>query len=75
LFVGLLVWYEISSGSRVFQWAVDEGGSWRGYLSRICVIRCCSDVYASGSVSAHAYFLMWCPALSRASRPLAVSSE
>ena len=66
-----VVWV-IFSGRRLFQWAVDEGGSWRGYFSRIFVSRCWSDVYASGSVSAQAYVLMWCPALSRASRPVAV---
>ncbi len=42
-----VVWV-MSSGRRLFQWAVDERGSWRGYFSRICVIRCWSDVYASG---------------------------
>ena len=62
----------MSSGRRLFHWAVGEGGSWRGYFSCICVIRCWSDVYASGSVSAQAYVLMWCPALRRASRPVAV---
>ena len=36
---------------------MEERGSWRGYISRICVIWCWSDVYASGSVSAHAYVL------------------
>ena len=66
-----VVWV-MSSGRRLFHWAVDEGGSWRGYFSRICVMRCWSDVYASGSVSAQAYVLMWCHALSRASRPVAV---
>ena len=45
----------ISSGSRVFQLVVEERGSWREYLSRICVIRCRSDVCVSGSVSAQAY--------------------
>ena len=50
-----VVWV-MSSGRRLFQWAADEGGSWRGYFSRICVIRCWSDVYAFGSVSAQAYF-------------------
>ncbi len=34
-------------------WAVNERGSWRRYLSRICVIRCWNDVCASGSISAH----------------------
>ncbi len=67
-----VVWV-MSSGRRLFQWVVDEGGSWRGYFSRICVIRCWSVVYASGSVSAQAYVLMWCPDLSRASRPVTVS--
>ena len=62
----------MSSGIRVFQWAAEERGSWRGYFSCICAIRCWSDVYASGSVFAHAYVLMRCPALSRASRPVAV---
>ena len=66
-----VVWV-MSSGRRLFQCAVDEGGSWREYFSRICVMRCWSNVYASGSVSAQAYVLMWCPALSRASRPVAV---
>ena len=61
-----------SSGSRVFQWAVEERGSWRGHISRICVIWYWSDVYASGYVSAQADVLMWCPALSRASKPVAV---
>ena len=62
----------VSSGSRVFQWAMEEIGSWRGYLSRIYVIRCWSDVCASGFVSAHAYVLMCYLALSRASKPVAV---
>ena len=66
-----VVWV-MSSGRRLFQWAVYEGGSWRGYFSRIYVIRCWSAVYASGSVSAQAYVLTWCLALSRASRPVAV---
>ncbi len=67
------VMWVMSSGRELFQWAVAAGGSWRGYFSRICVIRCWSDVYASGPVSAQAYVLMGCPALSRASRPVAVS--
>ena len=66
------VMWVMSRGRRLFQSTVDERGSWLGYFSRICVIRCLSDVYASGSVSAQAYVLMWCPALSRASRPVAV---
>ena len=28
----------VSSGSRVFQWSVEERGSCRGYLSRICIL-------------------------------------
>jgi L-asparagine transporter-like permease len=48
-----------SSGSRVFQWAVEERGRWRGYLSRICVIHCWSNVCVSGFISAQAYVLMW----------------
>ncbi len=68
------VMWVMSSGRELFQWAVAAGDSWRGYFSRICVIRCWSDVYASGSVSAQAYVLMWCPALSRAFRPVAVPS-
>ncbi len=66
-----VVWV-MSSGRRLFHWAVDEEGSWRGYFFLNCVIRCWSAMYASRSVSAHAYVLMWCPALSRASRPVAV---
>ncbi len=69
-FVGVVC--VVSSGSRVFRWAVEERGGWRGYLSRIFVIRCWSDVCASGFVSAQAYSLMWYPASSRASRPVAV---
>ena len=68
--VGVL--WVMSSGRRLFQCAVDEGGSWQGYFSRICVIRCWSAMYASGSVSAQAYVLMRCLALSGASRPVAV---
>ena len=48
----------ISRGTKVFRWAIEERCSWRGYLSRICVIRCGSDVCASGSLSAQAYVLM-----------------
>ena len=66
------VMWVMSSGRELFQCAVAAAGSWRGYFSLICVIRCWRDVYASGSVSAQAYVLMWCPALSRASRPVAV---
>ena len=66
----LTFWFHEIAPSR--WWAVDEGGSWLGYFSRICVMRCWSDVYASGSVSAQAYVLMWCPAFRRASRPVAV---
>ncbi len=66
------VMWVMSSGREVFQWAVAEGERWPGYFSCICVIRCWSDVYASGSESAQAYVLMWCPALRRASRPVAV---
>jgi hypothetical protein len=66
-----VVWV-MSSGRRLFQWAVDEGGSWRGYFSRVCVILCWSSVYASGSVSAQVYVLMWCLVLSRASRRVVV---
>ncbi len=56
------VMWVMSSGKELLQWAVAAGGSWRGYFSRICAIRCWSDVYASGSMSAQAYALMWCPA-------------
>ena len=66
------VMWVMSSGREVFQWAVAEGGSWPGYFSCICVIRCWSDVYASGSVSSQAYVLTRCPALRRASKPVAV---
>ncbi len=69
-YVGVM--WVMSSGKELFQWAVAAGGSWRGYFSRICVIRCWSDVYASGSVSAQAYVLMWCSALRRVSRHVAV---
>jgi hypothetical protein len=62
----------ISNGSRVFLWAMEERGSWRGYLSCICVIRCWSDVCAFGSVSTQEYVLMRYPSLSRASKPVAV---
>ncbi len=62
----------VSSGSDVFHWVVAEGGSWRGYFSLICVIRCWIDVCASGYVSAHAYVLIWYPALRRTSKPVAV---
>ena len=66
-----VVWM-MSNGRRLFQCAMDEEGSWRGYFSRICMIRCWSVVYASGSVSAQAYVFMWCLTLSRASKPVAV---
>ena len=66
-----VVWV-MSTGRRLFQWAVDEGDSWRGYFSRICTIRCWSDVYASGSVSDQACVMMWYLPLSRAFRPVAV---
>jgi len=49
-FVGVML--VVSSGNRAFQRAIAEIGTWRGYLSRVCVIRCWSDVCTSGYVSA-----------------------
>ena len=69
-FVGVIC--VVSNGSSVSHWTVEESGSWRGYFSLICLIRCWIDVCASGFVSTQAYVLMWYPPLSRASKPVAV---
>ena len=34
------VMWVMSSGRELFQLAVAAGGSWRGYFSCVCVIRC-----------------------------------
>ena len=61
-----------SSGSRLSHCVIDVRGSCVGYCCWSCASRCFVDGCVSGFVSAHVYFLMWCPVLRRASSPAAV---